>query len=86
MYSKKDTQTYFVSAQISNPQILGLILQSQSANFWGVPVRKSQIRKFVMINPQIAYPQISLVFQPANRKPANLKKKETIFLVQIRIG
>ncbi len=27
--------------------------QSNSANFWGVSVRKSQIRKFVMINPQI---------------------------------
>jgi hypothetical protein len=39
----------------------------QSAN------RKSA--KFVMINPQIANPQISLVCQSANRKSANLKGK-----------
>jgi hypothetical protein len=33
----------------------------KSAKIRGVPVRKSQIRKFVTINPQLANPQISLV-------------------------
>ncbi len=39
---------------------------SAIANFWGVPVRK-----FVMINPQIANPQMSLVSQSSHRKSAN---------------
>ncbi len=37
---------FSASPQIANPQILGLLPQSQISNFWGVPIRKSQIRKF----------------------------------------
>jgi hypothetical protein len=79
-------QTFFVSPQLANPQIRGLLPQSQirkflrcaspqiakpkicneqfanhkSTNFFGVPVRKSQIRKFA--------------------------RKKAMFLIQIRIG
>jgi hypothetical protein len=51
-----------------NSQILGLILQSQ-------------MRKFVMINPQNTNLQISLVSQV--RK---FVRKKTVFLIKIRIG
>jgi hypothetical protein len=46
----------------------------------------TQIRKFVMINPQITNPQIFLVSQTAKRKSANLQGKKSVFLIQIRIG
>ncbi len=39
-----------------------------------------QIRKFVMINPQIPSPQIPLVSQSANRKSAKLQEKSGVFL------
>ncbi len=52
--SKGGQENFFVSPQIANPQILGLILQSQIRNFWGVSVRKSQIRELQNIyGPQI---------------------------------
>ncbi len=51
----------------------------KSANFWDVPIRKSQIFKFVMINPHIAYPQISLLSKYANHKCANLQGKKQCF-------
>jgi hypothetical protein len=41
---------FFVSPQIR--KFLGLSRKRKSANFCGVPVRKLQIRKLVMINPQ----------------------------------
>jgi hypothetical protein len=47
--------------KICTPQIrkfLGSFRNKKSAKFRGVPVQKSQIHKFVMINPQIANPQI----------------------------
>jgi hypothetical protein len=49
---------FFFSPQIANPQILGLLRYRNSANIFGVPVFncKSAID---MINPKIAYPQIS---------------------------
>jgi hypothetical protein len=40
----------FVSPQIR--KFLGLSRKRKSANFCGVPVRKLQIRKLAMINPQ----------------------------------
>jgi hypothetical protein len=67
---KVGRQTFFVSSQIANPQILGLI-PHKSANFLGVPVRKTQIRNYFTVSPQIANPQISSVFQPAHHKFAN---------------
>jgi hypothetical protein len=36
---------------------------SKSAQYLGMPVRKSQIRKFFMINPQIANPQFSTKYR-----------------------
>ncbi len=62
--TKVGAQILFVSPQVANPQTLELVPQSQ---IWCVPVRKLQIRKFVMINPQI-----SLVSQSVKRKSANL--------------
>jgi uncharacterized protein YneF (UPF0154 family) len=61
-------------------QIFFLVSQSEirngkSANFRGVPVSKSQMRKYVMINPKIANPQISLVSQSANRKSSNSPRR-----------
>ena len=49
--------------------VFGLVPGTQIANFWGVPVRKSQIRKFLWCpSPQIANPKIckekSSVFDP----------------------
>jgi hypothetical protein len=47
LYAKVDTQIIFVCQQIADPQILGLIPQSQ-------------IRKFLKFaSPQIANPQIA---------------------------
>ncbi len=48
-------------------KILGSFRIRKSENFWGVPVHKPQIRKFVMINTQIENPQFSSVPQSANR-------------------
>ncbi len=48
----------FRKSQIS--KYLGSFRNHKSANLWGVPARKSQIRKFFMMNPQIS-----------NRKLAN---------------
>jgi len=45
-----------------------------------VPVRKSQIREFVIIFPQIENLQIPLVSQSANFKFANLQGKKQCFL------
>jgi hypothetical protein len=39
-------------SQIRN--LLGLFRYHKSANFLGVLIRKSQIRNFYMVNPQIA--------------------------------
>jgi hypothetical protein len=40
-------QILFFSLQTANPQFLGLIPQTaNSSNFLGIPVRKSQVRKF----------------------------------------
>ncbi len=70
-------QILFVSPQIANPQKSRLIPQSLTRKFFPcVPVRKSKIHKFAMINPQIAIPQISLVSQSANRKSANVQGKK----------
>jgi hypothetical protein len=47
--------------KICKPQIrkfLGSFRNQKSAKLRGVPVQKSQIHKFVIINPQIANPQI----------------------------
>jgi hypothetical protein len=55
----------------------------KSANFCGVHVRKSQIRKFAMINPQIANFLGVLISKSQNSKFA---RKEAVFLIQIRIG
>jgi hypothetical protein len=57
-----------VARQIANPQILGLIQERKFAHFCGVPARKSQIRKFVMINPEI-----SQVSQSANPHISKVK-------------
>jgi frataxin-like iron-binding protein CyaY len=43
-----------------------------------MPVRKLQILKFVMINPQVANRQISLASQSANRKFENLQGKGNV--------
>ncbi len=43
-------------------KFLGSFCNRKSANFLGVPVRKSQIRKFFMINPQTANPRISIKY------------------------
>jgi hypothetical protein len=52
-------QNFFVSLQIANPQILASFDNHKSANFLRVPVRKLQIRKIVMINPQISSSQFA---------------------------
>ncbi len=54
----KGHDNFFSSSQTANPLKLGSYRNWNSANFWGVPVCKSQIRKFVIINPQIANPKI----------------------------
>jgi hypothetical protein len=40
-------------------KFLGSFCNRKAANFWGVPVRESQISKFLMFNLQIATSQIS---------------------------
>ncbi len=65
--AKVDTQIFFVS-----PQILGLIPQSEIRKFFRCA--SPQIRKIVMINPQI-----SEVSQNANHKLANLQGKKHCF-------
>ncbi len=65
LLSKDGHAHFFVS-----PQILGLIPQSQVRKFLSCASRKSQISKFVMINPQI-----SLEYQSANRESAKLQRK-----------
>jgi hypothetical protein len=60
-------------------QILGLIPQLKFANFWGVPARKSQIRKlFVIINPKIANPQIPWWPSPQIANPHICKEKGSV--------
>ncbi len=71
-------QIFLFSQQIVNTYFYGSFRNRKSANLWGVKIRKSQIRKLVMINPQFANPQISLVSQSANRKSANLQGKSSI--------
>jgi hypothetical protein len=56
---KLQIRKFWAHSAIANPQITGL--------------RRSAT--FVMINPQIANPQISLVTQSANRKSSNLQGK-----------
>ncbi len=52
------TQIFFVSPQIR--KFLGSFCNRNSANFWGVPARKYQIRELQNIyGPQIANPQIT---------------------------
>jgi hypothetical protein len=46
-------------------KLLGTFCNRKSTNFLGVPIRKSQIHKFVMINPQITNAQISFGSQSA---------------------
>jgi hypothetical protein len=73
----------FVSPRVANPQILGLIQQYQISKFLRcVSIRKSQIRKFVMINPHIANLQIFLGF-PVSKSA--ICKEKAVFLIQIRI-
>jgi hypothetical protein len=52
------SKIFFKSSLIANPPILGLIPQSQSVNFLGVPVCKSH-PQFFMIYLQVANLQIS---------------------------
>jgi hypothetical protein len=67
---------FFVSPQIANPQILEIIPQSQARKFLRCAmVHKSQIRKFVMINPQIAFPQISLGPTPHEYRIRKFERK-----------
>jgi hypothetical protein len=76
------TLFFFVSPQIANPQIFGLIPQAQICTF------------LRCASPQIANPKIC-----ANRKTTNFlvvpvhksqickfARKQTVFLIQIRIG
>ncbi len=84
--SKVDTHFFCYSANphIPHPGLIphsGLIPQSQTANFWGVLVTKSQIRKFVMINLQIAIRKFLWCPSPQIRKFA---RKNAV--IQIRIG
>ncbi len=65
--AKVGTLIFFKTADC---KFLGSFRNRKSTNLWGVLVRKSQIRRFVMINPQIANPKISLMFQSPNRKSA----------------
>jgi hypothetical protein len=64
---KGGTHFFWVSPQIANPQILGLIPQSRFAKPQVSEVLP--VRKFVMINPQILNPQIFFMSQSANSKP-----------------
>jgi hypothetical protein len=76
--AKLSSQIFIVCPQIANQQIRGLFPQLKSAKFSGLPVRKSQIRNFLMLNLQIANLQISQV-QFENRKSANLQGKKQCF-------
>jgi hypothetical protein len=72
-------------------KFLGSFRNRKSENFLDVPVLKSQIHKFVMINPQIANPQICESANPqfpCCRSPnANQQicMEKAVFLIQIRI-
>jgi hypothetical protein len=68
------TQFFFVSPKSQIRKFSGSFRNHKSANVWRVPVRKSQVCKFVMINPQISY-----VCQSANRKSANFQRKKQCF-------
>jgi hypothetical protein len=72
---KGGKENLFANPQITNPQILGSFLNHKSANFWSAPVRK-----FVMINPQIAN-----FLGDSVRKSQILKfaRKIAVFLIQI---
>jgi hypothetical protein len=52
VHPKVGTQIFFCKSEIANPQILGLIPQSQIRKF--LRCASPQMRKFVTINPQIA--------------------------------
>jgi hypothetical protein len=72
-YIKGEQANFFVSPQITHPQILGLIPQLQ-------------IRKFLRCESlQIANPQICLESKSANRKSVNLLGQKQC-LIQILIG
>jgi hypothetical protein len=60
----------FVSPQITNQQILGLIPQSHICKF--LRYASPQILKFVMLDPQIENQQNSMVSKSANRKSAKI--------------
>ncbi len=49
IYWRGGQANFFKRPQIANPQILGLIPQPQIRKFQGIPVRKSQIRKFLFL-------------------------------------
>ncbi len=85
LFSKVGTQIILLVLESQFRKFLGSFRNRKSANFWGVLVRESQIRKFVMINPQITNPQIYLVSQPANRKSAKLQGKKQCFWSRVRI-
>jgi hypothetical protein len=72
---KVGTHILFVSPQIANLQILGLIPQSQSQIS---EVCQSANDKFVMINPQVANQQISLVYQQHIANPQICKEKSSV--------
>ncbi len=76
--AKVGTKTFFICSQIH--KFLGLFCNRRSANFWGVQVRKSLIRKLVMINRNRKSANFLVV--PLH-KSANLQEKKA---VQIRIG
>ncbi len=50
-------QIFLLVRKLQIRKFLGSFSNRKSANFWSVSVHKSQIRKFVMINPQIANQQ-----------------------------
>jgi hypothetical protein len=71
-----------------SPRLLGFLQTSGTAPTSGPGLEKttqiskggkSQIRKFVKNYPQIAYLQISLVFQSANCKSTNLQGRKQCF-------
>jgi hypothetical protein len=76
MASKVGTQIFLLVSKSQIRKFLGSFRNHKSANFFGVPVRKSHIRKFVVIDPQIANPQISLLSQSEKCKSAHFKGKK----------
>jgi hypothetical protein len=72
---------FWLVRKSQNRKFWGSFRNRKLANFWGVPVHKSQLRKFLLINPQTFF-----VSQSANCKSTNLQGRYHILYKLVTIG